>query len=51
MGVLHLDDALAQPHQVGTDPDGTTGDLGTHRGTRGVTGAAAQTMSTWRRML
>lgn len=43
MGVLHLDDALAQPHQVGTDPDGTTGHLGTHKGTPGVTGAAAQT--------
>lgn len=38
VGVLHLDDALAQPHQVCADPDGTTGHLGTHTGTWGVTG-------------
>lgn len=35
MGVLHLDDALAQPHQVRADPDGTTRHLGTD--TRGHT--------------
>lgn len=30
VGVLHLDDALAQPQQVRADPDGTAGHLGTH---------------------
>lgn len=38
MGILHLDDALAQPYQVRTDPDGTTGHLGKHTRTREVTG-------------
>lgn len=38
MGVLHLDDALAQPHQVRADPDGTTRHLGTDTRTHGVTG-------------
>lgn len=30
VGVLYLDDTLAQPHQVRADPNGTTGHLGTH---------------------
>lgn len=38
VGILHLDDALAQPYQVRTDPDGTTGHLGKHTRTREVTG-------------
>lgn len=56
VGVLHLDDSLAQPHQVCTDPDGATGHLDTHTRTREVTvshgeRAAAQPGSTGRRML
>lgn len=38
MGILHLDDALAQPHQVGTDPDGTTGHLAHTQGHGGSLG-------------
>jgi len=38
VGVLHLDDTLAQPHQVRTDPNGTTRHLGAHTRTCRVTG-------------
>lgn len=38
VGVLHLDDTLPQPHQVRTDPNGTTSHLGTHTSTCRVAG-------------
>lgn len=38
VGVLHLDDTLPQPHQVCTDPNGTTSHLGTHTSTCRVAG-------------
>lgn len=41
MGVLHLDDALAQPHQVRADPDGTTRHLGTDTRTQSYGGDQA----------